>query len=324
MTPSNSALLVAVLLASIAGRAAYALPVTKRVLTEKTKLVEISIAFPETGIKAIDDDIRALVTQKAREFDKVAQDTIDSGYFDKSEGRFTNDTNYTIARNDRQAFSVTWQSLEDFHGAHPSHEYFTANYLLPDGWRIFLPEIVDGARGLSRISALARADLNKQLLAGKEPTSDPDWIAKGTTPAAPNFAAFTLLPNTLRIQFQSYQVDCYACGDPTVDIPLAALKGVMRADWRAPAASFSCAQAAIPVERAICSDPHLARLDRQVAEEYFTRIDQAKEGALGTKVESLKAEQKTWLARRNACAAQVSCLVALYGVRLEALDNMTL
>jgi len=303
---------------------AHALPVAKRVMTEKSKFVEISIAYPQTGMKAIDDDIRAIVTKRAHDFEKSAQDTIDHGGIDKDEGRYTEDTDYTVARNDKQVFSVTWQSLEDFHGAHPSHEYFTANYLLPDGWRVLLPEIVDGPRGLIRIAALARADLKKQLLAGKEPTSDADWIAKGTGPAAPNFDAFTLLPNRLRIQFQSYQVDCYACGDPTVDIPLAALAGAVRADWRAPAASFPCAHAAAPIERTICSDPRLARLDRQVAEEYFTRIDQIKDGALGIKAGTVKDEQKRWLARRNTCGGRVPCLLALYGARLEALENMTL
>jgi uncharacterized protein YecT (DUF1311 family) len=300
--------------------AAHALPVTKRVLAEKTKLVELSIAYPQTGVKAIDDDIRATVAKRVREFDKLAQDQSD----DTSGGVFTEDTNYTIARNDGQVFSVTFQSLEDFHGAHPSHEYFTANYVLPDGWRVFLPEIVDGARGLSRISALARADLDKKLLAGKEPVSDKDWIAKGTEPAAPNFDAFTLLPAGLRIQFESYQVACYACGDPTVDIPMAALTGVLRANWRLPAASFACERASAPIERTICSDPLLARLDRQVAEEYFTRIGETKEGALGIKVEALKTAQRNWLAQRNACAAQVACLMTLYRDRLEALEGITL
>lgn len=321
MTRNIVAAATAVTLLTASLLPAHALPVTKRSLTEKSKRIEISIAYPQTGIKAVDDDIRAIVAQKARDFAKVAQDS-DSG--DTSAGPFTDDTDYTIARNDKQVFSVTWQSLEDYHGAHPSHEYFTANYLLPDGWRVFLPEIVDGARGLARLSTLARTDLKKQLLGGREPMSDADWIAKGTAPEAPNFDAFALLPSRLRIQFQSYQVDCYACGDPTVDVPFAALAGVVRADWRAPAASFACSHAATAIERAICSDPHLARLDRQVAEEYFARVGQIKQGALGTGLQTLRAEQKSWLARRSACAGHIPCLLALYGARLAALENMTL
>lgn len=307
--------------AFLAAGATHALPVTKRVLSEKNRLLALSIAYPQTGVKTIDDDIRAMVARRAKDFDTLARESDSDA--DRNEGPFTGDTDYTVTRNDRQVFAVTWQSLEDFHGAHPSHEYFTANYLLPDGWRVFLPEIVDGGRGIARIAALARADLDKTLLAGSEPTSDKDWIARGTAPEAPNFDAFVLLPGRLRIQFQSYQVDCYACGDPTVDIPLTALSGVVRADWRAPAASFACAKAAAPIERTICSSPLLARLDRQVAEHYFTLIGETNDGALGIKAEDLKAAQRAFLARRGACAAKVPCLMVLYNDRLAALEHVT-
>jgi uncharacterized protein YecT (DUF1311 family) len=311
---------LAVMFALSGAGAAQALTVAHKVYAEKTKLTDISLAYPETGVKAIDGDIRAIIAKKAKEFRSLAK-----GDYQKGDGVYTDDADYTIARNDGQVFAVAWEVTEDFHGAHPSHEYWTANYLLPDGWRVYLPEIVDGARGLSRISALARSDLDRRLLGGAEPVSDKDWIAKGTAPTAQNFEAFVLMPRALHIQFQSYQVDCYACDDPVEDIPLANLTDVLRKDWRAPQASFACVKASAPIEIAICSDARLARLDRQVGETYFEHIGWSKDGSIGAKVAALKTEQRAWLKSRDtACAGrQTSCLMTLYRARLDALESMT-
>lgn len=299
---------------------ADALPVKHVVYAEKTARVEISLAYPQTGVKAIDDDIKAMILRKAKQFRVTSLDV-----YQKGDPVYTEDGDYKVERSDQKIFAVSWQTMEDFHGAHPSHEYLTADYLMPDGWRVYLPEVVDGPRGLVRISELARADLDRRLLSGKEPVSDKDWIAKGTTPEAPNFEAFLLLPGKLHIQFQSYQVDCYACDDPTVDMPMAALAGVLRPDPRAPQASFACAKAATPLEHAICSDAHLARLDRQVGETYFTHLNWSDEGSIAAKKEALRAEQRSWLkTRKQKCAGlQVPCLINLYQARIDALEAMT-
>lgn len=303
--------------------AAEALTVTHRVYAEKTRLIDISLAYPETGVKTIDDDIKAIIAKKAKQFRSLAQ-----GDYQKGESAYTDDADYHVARNDGQVFAVIWEEEADFHGAHPSNEIFTANYLLPDGWRIYLPEIVDGSQGFKRISALAIASLDKQLT-GPDLMSDRDWIAKGAAPDAINFENFVLLRDRLHIEFPSYQVAAYAAGPQTVEIPLAQLAAVMRHDWRAPQASFGCAGVSAPLEIAICSDAHLARLDRQVAETYFEHIGWSKDGSIGAKVAALKAEQRAWLKSRDqACgsrqgAAGVSCLMTLYRSRLDVLESMT-
>jgi uncharacterized protein YecT (DUF1311 family) len=302
---------------------ARALTVTHRVFAEKTRLTDISLAYPETGVKAIDDDIKSIIAKKAKQFRGLAQ-----GDYLKGQSAYTDDADYHIARNDAQVFAIIWQEEADFHGAHPSNEIFTANYLLPDGWRMYLPEIVDGAGGFRRISALSIASLDKQL-SGPDSMSDRDWIAKGAAPDAINFENFALLRDRLHIEFPSYQVAAYAAGPQTVDIPLTQLAAVMRHDWRAPQASFACAGVSAPLEIAICSDAHLARLDRQVAETYFEHIGWSKDGSIGAKVAALKAEQRAWLkARDQACGrrqgpAEVSCLMTLYRGRLDVLESMT-
>ena len=297
-----------------------ALPVKHAAFTQKTAHLNISFAYPVTGVKAIDDDIKAFVMRKVKSFSATSEDTMQPG-----DPAYFEDADYKIERNDGKIFAVSWSTMEDFHGAHPSHEYLTANYLLPDGWRVYLPEVIDGPRGLRRISDLARADLAKKLLTGKEPVSDKDWVEKGTTPDANNFDAFLLLPGKLHIQFQSYQVDCYACDDPAIDIPMPALADVERADPRAPQASFPCAKAASPLEHVICSDARLARLDRQIGETYFLHLHWSDEGDIAARKQALKAEQVTWLkTREQKCPDRgLSCLGALYQARLDKLEAMT-
>jgi uncharacterized protein YecT (DUF1311 family) len=302
---------------------AQALPVTHQVYTEKTNRIDIELEYPRTGVKAIDDDIHTIVAKKAKQFRKLSLDV-----YQKGDGVYTDDADYTIVRNDGQVFAVIWNETADFHGAHPSNEIFTANYLLPDGWRIYLPEIVDGARAFKRISALSIASLDKQL-SSPDSMSDRDWISKGASPDAINFENFALLRDRLHIEFPSYQVAAYAAGPQTVEIPLSQLAPVMRRDWRAPQASFPCAEARAPLEIAICSEPHLARLDRQVAETYFQHVGWSKDGAIGAKVKALQAEQRAWLkTRETACgnrqgAAETFCLSALYRGRLDALESTT-
>jgi len=318
----RTGLSAAIMLASASS--AWAVPVTHQVYAEKTLHTDISLSYPQTGMKAIDDDIRATIANTAKEFRGLAR-----GDYQEGDGVYTDHADYRIARNDGQVFAVVWSEEADFHGAHPSSEIFTANYLLPDGWRVYLPEIVDGARGFQRISALAIASLDKQL-SGPDALSDRDWIARGAAPVAINFEDFALLHDSLHLEFPSYQVAAYAAGPQTVDIPLAQLASVMRPSWRAPQASFPCAKASAPLEVAICSDPGLARLDRQVGEIYFQHIGWSKDGSIAARVAMLKGEQRAWLkARETACGvqakgpAEVSCLMMLYRNRLNTLESMT-
>ena len=74
------------------------------------------------------------------------------------------------------------------------------------------------------------------------------------------------------------------------------------------------------VEKAICSDVGLARLDRDVAEAYLRGLALASEEA---PKEALKNEQHGWLGQRDAAcpSAAVACLAAAYRERLAKLDK---
>lgn len=81
------------------------------------------------------------------------------------------------------------------------------------------------------------------------------------------------------------------------------------------AASFDCAKATTLVEKAICTDKALNRLD-EVLSENFKRMSAAKigEGALA----NLRSSQRSWLAVRNQCA-DVNCIGKRYRERIDVI-----
>ena len=297
--------------------AAGGLPIAKKTLTEKNPVVEIEAHYPQTGDARIDADLRNTVNRITTGFRKEA-----IAAHEPQDGPYTLDVDFAIARNDARVFAVIFSDEWDFHGAHPNMEIVTANYFRDGGWRVFLPELFLTPAGLERISKLTTADLDRQLLV-PDSLTDKDWIARGADAHWSNFAAFTLLPDALEIHFPPYQVASYAAGPQAAHIPLAKLRDVMRANQRAPVASFDCAQTRTPIERAICSDVELARLDRQVSDswtaEYRNETDPGRKARW-------KTEQVTWLHDRDrkcvgAGAALLSCLKAYYQGRLNAIEN---
>jgi uncharacterized protein len=81
------------------------------------------------------------------------------------------------------------------------------------------------------------------------------------------------------------------------------------------AASFPCAKAAKPDEVAICSHLALNDADVEMATLYQTLLPLLAMGSAG----ATRDDQKAWLARRQACGADVSCLSSAYADRIAAL-----
>ncbi len=81
-------------------------------------------------------------------------------------------------------------------------------------------------------------------------------------------------------------------------------------------ASFDCSRAGTMVEHAICSDPALAALDRDVAEAYGA----ARAGQPSTVRDQLLAEQRARLAARDGCGSDRTCLSSAMQNRLAALQ----
>jgi uncharacterized protein YecT (DUF1311 family) len=228
---------------------------------------------------------------------------------------------FKIERNDKSAFAVLFDEYSDMGGAHPNHDFYTANYQLPGGWRIFLPELLDGRPALDRLSTLVTADLIRRIGTGADAESTPDNIRYGTAPEWTHFANFILQPSGLSFYFPPYQVATYASGPQESHIPLAALKGFLRTNVRVAVPSFDCAKAGSVIEKAVCADVQLARLDRQMAEAYAAALRSADTGGR----QRLRRAQREWLAEQGTmCGGKAGralklCLMTGYRARAKAL-----
>lgn len=86
----------------------------------------------------------------------------------------------------------------------------------------------------------------------------------------------------------------------------------------AQAASFPCAKAEAPDEKAICATLSLNDLDVEMA----TRFEILKDLlAMGNRSQ-LQDEQETWLKERQSCAGDVACLKQAYETRLKVLRGV--
>jgi uncharacterized protein YecT (DUF1311 family) len=293
------------------------LPIARRVLTDRNAVVDIRLAYPATGDARIDADLVATVQTIAQGFRKEAAET-----HDPHDSPYTLNVSYEIARNDAKLFAVIFIDEWDMHGAHPNLEILAANYLRAGSFRVYLPELFEGAPALKRIAALATAALDRQLLTPNALT-DADWIARGADAHWDNFDSFALLPDALEIVFPPYRVASFAAGPITIRLPLNRLRDMMRADPYAPVASFDCAQAAMPNEHAICAQVALARLDREMGETFSSEIRGEDDPV---RQEALRRQQRAWLTERDqtcrsaaALDARIACLTGFYRNRLAVL-----
>jgi uncharacterized protein len=78
------------------------------------------------------------------------------------------------------------------------------------------------------------------------------------------------------------------------------------------AASFDCTKATTFVEKTICSEPLLSKLDDALAENYIGMYY----SNFGGSQKSLKAEQQKWLSSRNKCTNS-KCLITSYQKRID-------
>ncbi len=81
---------------------------------------------------------------------------------------------------------------------------------------------------------------------------------------------------------------------------------------QATAASFDCRKATSFVEKTICSEPLLSKLDEALASNYRRML----ESDFGGTKQSLRAEQLRWLATRNSCS-DAKCILEAYRKRVN-------
>jgi uncharacterized protein YecT (DUF1311 family) len=290
--------------------------ISDKTIVDRGAGYEMRFAYPEIGMQSPNAAVHDWVQAHVDGF-KAAL-----AHRDPQEPPYGAHLTYTVAVDDDAVLSILFSYSVYTGGAHPNLTLTAFNFLMPDGARVFLPDLV-GNDGITRVSDFAVADLIRQL-GHPNGMSDTAWIRTGAGPYADNFETFELLPDQVVLKFEPYAVAAYAAGPQEVRIPLLQLQDLLRPDPRAPLPSFDCADASSTVEQAICSDMALAQLDRRTAETFSMRL---RVEALGNTPPTVRAQQQAWLAERDAAcapasdAALVTCLAQQYADRLAALQN---
>jgi uncharacterized protein YecT (DUF1311 family) len=291
------------------------LKVETRSIKEKKPTFEIDVSYPRTGVAAVDVPMEAWAKAAAADFRGLTDD------MGGTPGPWNIEVGFEVARNDDHMFAVVFTESGYTGGAHGYATTRTFNFLRPDGAEVELPELVT-PRGMKIISDISIAQITKAR-SGPGGMTDSDWIRRGAGPNARNYRAFVLTPSVLNVFFDAYQVAAYAAGPQEAHIPLSAIKAELRADPRAPAASFDCAAARSDIEKAICSSRGLARLDRHVADAYAEKLSWAEDDAARR---TIQQGQREWLQRRDGVCLRagqplVACLSDSYQRRLQALND---
>lgn len=78
------------------------------------------------------------------------------------------------------------------------------------------------------------------------------------------------------------------------------------------AASFDCAKAATKVEKLICADAEISKLDEELNAAYKTALQDEKRAG------TIKKAQKQWMKERNSCA-DAACVKRAYEMRLSSI-----
>ncbi len=82
------------------------------------------------------------------------------------------------------------------------------------------------------------------------------------------------------------------------------------------AASFDCAKASAPDERAVCADPRLSDLDGLMGRSYADAQAKADKDEHG----ELVSDARAFMTRRHACGTDVACMLSAYIGILEAFE----
>jgi uncharacterized protein len=89
------------------------------------------------------------------------------------------------------------------------------------------------------------------------------------------------------------------------------------ADQTAFAARFDCADAQLPAEQTVCSDPQLSRLDDQYSAKYDSVLGQLPNLADEAKKGEVRDQAQSFLTRRNECETSTDCIRQSYRAILE-------
>ncbi len=157
----------------------------EKTITDQAAGYQMRLAYPQIGLPPADSAMQDYTQALVDDFKQTLQAR------DPREPPYFAELRYSVVRNDEAVVSILFSYSIYTGGAHPNLAQTAFNFLMPDGVRVFLPDVV-GNDGIQRVSDLAVADLTARLT-GPSGMSDPAWIRTGAAPYADNFETFELL-----------------------------------------------------------------------------------------------------------------------------------
>ncbi|MBV9927641.1 MAG: DUF3298 domain-containing protein [Acidobacteria bacterium] len=200
----------------------------------------VNVEYPQVeGVEGFNRLAQAFVTKEVADFKKDAgpekgeKETMPEA----SEDSLT--IRYTVRLLNDSLVSVEFPIDYYEHGAaHPSHAFHVINYDVKAGRELSLADLFrPGSNYLTKVSEVAvrqvrrwNRDSAEYPGGGGQPYLDDAGIADGAKPEADNYQNWTLTPRGLAVTFDYYQLGAYAAGAPSVVLPYADLKDVLKTD----------------------------------------------------------------------------------------------
>lgn len=213
--------------------------VTTKQIKERNKRrgYEVHVEYPHVeGAEQFNRLAEGFATKEVADFKRDAGRRPGEKDFMPGAGDDSLNVRYYVRSATADLVSVEFAMSYYEHGAaHPSHAFHVINYDAKAGRRLSLADLFKpGSNYLGKISEVAVRQLRRwnsdsAEYAGGHQYLDDEGIAEGASPKEENFKNWTLTPRGLVVTFDYYQVGAYAAGSPSVVLPYAELKDVLRA-----------------------------------------------------------------------------------------------
>jgi len=183
------------------------------------------IGLPAANVAQINSKLQQIINQAISKDKEEAADIETPPELKGQRGWFMSRYTVATANNNLISLQINWERM--YAGAaHPMHWSTVFNYQVNPIKEITLQQLFKpGSDYLEKLSFISTADLLKTLL--PQGATDADWIKKGAKADAKVYGNFTLSSNALTINFDEYDVACYASGPQKVTIPYAQLKNIL-------------------------------------------------------------------------------------------------
>lgn len=204
----------------------------------KKRGYEISVEYPQVeGAEKFNRLAESFITKEVADFKRDAGREPGEKDFMPEAGDDSLNARYHLRLVTPELISVEFAMSYYAHGAaHPSHGFHVVNYDAAAGRELSLADLFRPGSGyLKKVSEVAVKQIrrwNKDSAGqgGGEPYLLEEGITEGAAPSAENYKNWTITPRGLVITFDYYQLGAYAAGAPSVILPYADLKDVLRAD----------------------------------------------------------------------------------------------